>query len=104
MACWPGGGPAQIRSYGLGWPGRGPATGAVAAYLTIPGSGLTPTLLAVYGRNTTPPFCGDPQAWSLDVPAGLRMMVPALRFEVTWVGLELATFALAQAFPVGVDL
>ncbi len=103
LSCWPGAGPARVRSYGLGWP-RGEAPGLIAAFLTVPGSGLAPTFLVGYARNPVSPFCGDPREWAFDVPAPLRMLVPALRFEVTWVGLDSATGTLAQAFPVGLDL
>ena len=104
MACWPGAGPARIVSYGLGWP-RGPAAGAAAAYLTVPGSGLPPTFLAVFARNPAATFCGDPlPPWTLDLPPALRLLTPAVRFEVTWVGLDTVNMLLAQAFPVGIDM
>jgi hypothetical protein len=103
LTCWTGGA-AQLETYGLGWPSGGPRPGVAAAYINFPGTGTPPVFLGAFARNPTNSFCGDPRSLRINVPAHVRLLSPAIRVEFAWVGLDTTTNALAQSFPVGLDL
>jgi len=97
-------GAPALATYGLGWPDGVPAAGVAAAFLTVPGVPAAPVLLAAFARDPTPTYCGDPQEISLPIPAGLRLLVPAARIEISWVALRASSSRLGQAHPVAIDL
>lgn len=94
----------RLTTYGLGWPDGAPDAGFAAAFLGVPGVPAIPVLLATFPRNTAAPFCGDPREISLVIPPALRLQMPALRIELTWLALRSSSLRLGQAHPVAIDL
>ncbi|MEZ5962565.1 MAG: hypothetical protein R3F56_01850 [Planctomycetota bacterium] len=103
LACHTGGA-AELATYGLGWPREVEANGLVAAFLTVPGFAGAPVPLAVFARNPRPTFCGDPQALKLPIPPHLRLQAPAVRIEISWLGLNSNSNAFGQAHPLSIEL
>ncbi len=102
MACPSGASPCgagsvEYKLYGWGWPGAGPAPGAIVAFITSWGPPVS-----IGGTLTRPNsgVCGDPWEVSLCVPNAVRFLCPEFEIEVTWLALQVTPLTFGQSYPI----